>query len=94
MSLNKNQILLFLRKNSQLFSERFHVRRIGLFGSYVHDKQKPDSDIDILVEGENIGENELKAFLEQNLGGTVDVVKEHSLYNFMKYLIHQEIEYA
>ena len=94
MPLDKKKILSFLRKNSRLFAEQYNVHRIGLFGSYVHEKQSPGSDIDILVEGENIGENELKDFLERNLGGTVDIVKEHSLYNFMKYLIHKETEYA
>jgi predicted nucleotidyltransferase len=64
MALDKIQILSILRTNSRLFAERYNVRRIGLFGSYVRARQKPDSDIDILVEGENIIETELREFLE------------------------------
>jgi predicted nucleotidyltransferase len=94
MPINKVRILSVLRKNVSLFSSRYNVRRIGLFGSYVHGRQRPDSDIDILVEGENIGDKELKEFLEQSFGKKVDIVKESSLFNFMKYLIHKETEYV
>ncbi|HMD69621.1 MAG TPA: nucleotidyltransferase domain-containing protein [Chitinivibrionales bacterium] len=94
MPLDKTQILSFLRNNTRLFSERYNVRRIGLFGSYARARQRPESDIDILVEGENIGESELRELLEKKFEKKVDIVKENSLYNFMKYIIHKETEYA
>lgn len=28
----------------------YHVNKIGIFGSYVHETQKPDSDIDLVVD--------------------------------------------
>lgn len=28
----------------------FGVRRLGVFGSFVRDEQRPDSDVDVLVE--------------------------------------------
>jgi predicted nucleotidyltransferase len=36
----------------------------------------------------------LKEFLERSFGQKVDVIKESSLYNFMRYIIHKETEYA
>jgi len=32
--------------------ERFHPRRVILFGSYAHEHATPDSDVDLLVEME------------------------------------------
>ena len=86
MPLDKSQILDFLRTNSSLFSERYNIRRIGLFGSYVHDRQKPDSDIDILVEGDKVSDDALKEFLERSFGKKVDVIKENTLFNFISTL--------
>ncbi|MDG6224053.1 MAG: nucleotidyltransferase family protein [Candidatus Thermoplasmatota archaeon] len=33
-----------------LIKDRFKVRKIGLFGSYSKGSQRPESDLDILVE--------------------------------------------
>ena len=39
-----------LRSHEQEIKERFAVRRIGIFGSFVRGEEKETSDIDILVE--------------------------------------------
>jgi uncharacterized protein len=49
----RDQILNFLGKNKKLFRDKFHIVRIGLFGSYAHGEQNLDSDIDLLVEFED-----------------------------------------
>ena len=46
----KEEILRFLKNHKQELSERFTVRRIGLFGSYLHDEAGDESDVDILVD--------------------------------------------
>ena len=40
---------LLVQKKSEL-ENRFKVRRLALFGSYARGDQKPDSDVDILVD--------------------------------------------
>jgi hypothetical protein len=94
MPINREQIVCILRKNKNILLKRFNVERIGLFGSYADNTQKPDSDIDIIVEGKNIKEEELREMLEKEFNAKVDVVKESTLYNFMKYLIKKEAVYA
>jgi predicted nucleotidyltransferase len=32
------------------FCERYHIRRLALYGSYLKGTARPDSDIDLLVE--------------------------------------------
>ncbi len=47
--LTRTTILDLLKEHSRLMRERFSVRKIGLFGSYVRDEAATGSDIDLLV---------------------------------------------
>ncbi|MBC8486740.1 MAG: nucleotidyltransferase domain-containing protein [Bacteroidetes bacterium] len=92
--MNKNRILLFLRENKTELKKRFNITRIGLFGSYAKGFEEEISDIDIIVDGRNIKDTELKDFLEDKFHKKVDIVKESNLYYFMKYLINKEAIYV
>ena len=63
--------------------ERFKVKTIGVFGSYVHGEQTPKSDIDVLVEFEEpVGLFEfmdLEFYLTDVLGVKVDLVSKKAL---------------
>jgi len=63
--------------------ERFKVKTIGVFGSYVRGEQTSISDVDVLVEFEKpIGLFEfmdLEFFLEDTLGVKVDLVSKKAL---------------
>ncbi len=48
----KIQILEFLSQNKKVLRDKYHIVRIGLFGSYAREEQNPESDIDLLVEFE------------------------------------------
>jgi predicted nucleotidyltransferase len=48
--IKKEDIFGFVRQNRDYLKEHFHIKRIGLFGSFVHDEQKEDRDIDIARE--------------------------------------------
>ena len=50
---SRDQILAFLKQNKKLFRDRYHIIRIGLFGSYARGDQNVNSDIDLLVEFED-----------------------------------------
>ncbi|MBI4357883.1 MAG: nucleotidyltransferase domain-containing protein, partial [Candidatus Omnitrophica bacterium] len=39
-----------LRSKKQALREKYHVARIGVFGSYVRGDNTPASDVDILIE--------------------------------------------
>ena len=56
------------------FCERHHIRRISLFGSVLRGEERPDSDIDLLVEfepGKTPGYLAL-AGMEAELSGLLD----------------------
>lgn len=52
MKLRKSleEIKKILQAKKAILSKEFKVKEIGLFGSFVHGKQRKESDIDILVE--------------------------------------------
>ena len=79
--------------------ERYGVKRIGLFGSFLKNKQKSDSDIDILVEfrkGKKTFDNymDLKFFLEDLFHRDVDLVVKEALKVKLKSKILRTVKYA
>jgi predicted nucleotidyltransferase len=51
--MNENKSLSYIKQKLHqelpLLTKQYNVKSLGVFGSYVHQKQCPDSDIDILV---------------------------------------------
>jgi len=74
--------------------QRHDIKRAAIFGSFVREEQKEDSDIDILVEFK--GEKSLldlaglKIELEEILRRKVDVLTYNSLHPLLKDKILQE----
>ena len=60
-----------LKKQKPFLMEKFKVKDLGVFGSYVRGEQKADSDLDVLVEfNERLGFFkflELEEFLQEQL---------------------------
>ncbi len=75
------QDILTLHKRE--FAQKYKVKTLGIFGSYVQELQKNTSDIDILVEFiEPVGFFEflgLEEYLEELLGTKVDLVSKKAL---------------
>jgi predicted nucleotidyltransferase len=96
----KDQILTFLSQNKKLFRDKFHIVRIGLFGSYAREEQNPNSDIDLLVEFEENTQDlydlkiHLKEFFQIQLGIDVDICREKYIKPRFKSFILKETVYA
>ena len=58
------------------------VRKLGLFGSFVRDEQRPDSDVDVLVEFQP----------EDILKQPVELVTTESLSPYIGPFITEEVE--
>jgi len=96
--LTKEEIHKRLIQNEGQIKE-YGVKKIGLFGSYVRNRQKRKSDVDILVEFEKekiTFDNymHLKFFLEDLFGCKVDLVILDDLKRQLKPYILREVEYA
>lgn len=76
---SRKQIETILRAHLLELRERFHVERIGVYGSWARGDQTEQSDLDILVSlSEPLGLRivDLHEYLEQLLGVKVDLVTE------------------
>ena len=67
-----------LRELLPFLAARHHVASLGLFGSYLHGTQRPDSDLDVLVTFDEVPSLlrliELENYLSDRLGVKVDLV--------------------
>ena len=73
------------------------MSRIGLFGSFVHGHANSDSDIDIVVDlAEPSFDHymDLKFFLEDLFGRSVDLVLADTVKPRLKPVIKREVVYA
>jgi predicted nucleotidyltransferase len=73
------EILDVLRKGKPYLQENFGLVSIGLFGSYAKGTQRPDSDIDVLVEFTEPRFDffaGVQIYLEDRLGKPVEVIRK------------------
>ena len=88
--ITKDEILSLLVQNKAELENRFKVRRLALFGSYARGDQKPDSDVDILVDIDpSVGLEfvTLAEQIEKLLGLPVDLVSLRAIKpNKLKYI--------
>ena len=75
------------------------VRRLGLFGSFLHDRQTDESDVDLLVEFEP-GEKSFDHFmalsfrLEELLGRRVELITPEGMSPHIGPHIRREVQYV
>ena len=99
-SLSRNSILHTLQANNEKLKNQFHVKRIGLFGSFAKDEGTRESDIDFLVEFDIsldqyiANRNALIDYLKCLFGRDVDVANPNSLKPFYKSRILNQAVYA
>ena len=94
----KQEIFEVLQQN-QYHLIALGVKRIGLFGSFIHGLQRTDSDIDLLVEFEPNRKTfdnfiELSFLLEDILQHRIEIVTLESLSPYIGPHILKEVEYA
>ncbi len=79
------QIKSTLAEHKEELRQKYKIKEIGIFGSYVRGEQKKQSDLDILVEFEETADLSLLDFigienyLGDILGIKVDLVEKHTL---------------
>jgi len=94
--LSKTDIENKLHKLKPVLTDKFHVSKIGYFGSYVYEQQTIKSDIDLLVEfSQPVGWGffTLEKFLEEELGLPVDLVTKDALKDRIKETVLNQVIY-
>ncbi|MGE5444099.1 MAG: nucleotidyltransferase family protein [Ignavibacteriales bacterium] len=102
--MKKEDIKKILVENKEIL-KKYNVKSIALFGSYVREEQREDSDIDLLVEFERdaFGKDfdgytdnyeNLKSFLENTLDKTVELLTNEMISPYIKPYVLKEAEYC
>ena len=94
----KETILQVLNAERSYLNKVYGVNNIGLFGSYSRGEERPDSDLDLLVEFDRpIGFFkfiELEDYLTEKLGIKVELVTKDALKPLTKPYIMKDIIYV
>ncbi|BAS55254.1 DNA polymerase beta domain-containing protein [Leptolyngbya boryana NIES-2135] len=80
---NLEEIRQWLVQHKPILQERYQVKELGIFGSYVRQEQTETSDVDLLVEFSEIPSLlkfvTLENYLSDSLGIKVDLVHKSGL---------------
>ncbi len=87
-----------IQKNRKELRDKYGLREIGVFGSYVRGEQAKDSDIDLLIEVERpmgfVKFMRLENYLSLILKTKVDLVTKKALKPHIGRRILQEVRYV
>jgi len=93
--LNFDEIIDKLKNNNQIL-KKYHVRKIGLFGSYSRNENNENSDIDFIVDFDNTNFDDfmdLSFKLEDLFNKKIDLLTENSISPYIKPLIQNDIKW-
>lgn len=89
------EIKKILKKHKSELKKKYRIKKISIFGSYVRDQQRDTSDVDIIVEFEEIPDLlefvRLEEYLKKILGIKVDLVTKESISPYIKKYIEGEV---
>lgn len=87
-----------LNNQLPLLKDKYHVKKMGVFGSFARGEQKRGSDLDILVEFDSpIGFFDfvrLENLLSRTLRKKVDLVSKKAIKPAVKKEIIKEVQYV
>jgi hypothetical protein len=96
--MSKQEIINVIKRSMPGLETRYGVKRLGLFGSHVRERQRKKSDIDLLVsfnhEIDLFDFLDLRDFLEARLHHKVDLIMESALKPAIGRHILAEVEYV
>ncbi len=92
---NLEKIKKILKEHKKELEEKYNVKSIAIFGSYVRETQTKESDIDTLVEFKKpislIQFIKLENYLLELLGLKVDLIMKKSLKSYIKKQVLKEV---
>ncbi len=94
--LTQNDVLGYFKKNKTVLLKRFHLKRLGIFGSFARNEQNEGSDIDIIADFEDNIEDiyavkeEFRTLLFQHFGRQADICNVKYLKSYYKDVILNE----
>ncbi len=92
------EIQKILARHKKELYEKYKIKEIGVFGSFVRGEEREESDIDILVEFEEVPGLikfiEIEEYLSKLLGRKVDLVRKPAIRKELSHRILKEVVYV
>jgi len=92
---NTHEIIKIMREHKEELKEKYKIKEIKIFGSYARGEQRETSDIDIIVDFEEIPTFieflKVEEEIERILGIKVDLLTEESISPFIKPYIKEVV---
>jgi predicted nucleotidyltransferase len=89
------EVITILSEHKEELKRRYKIKEIGIFGSFVRNEQRETSDVDILVEFEEVPDLlkfiEIERYLEMLLGLKVELVRKEVIRDELKPQILKEV---
>uniref|UniRef100_UPI00405609C8 nucleotidyltransferase family protein n=1 Tax=Candidatus Electronema sp. TaxID=2698783 RepID=UPI00405609C8 len=86
-----------LTGQKSLLKNKYHISKVGIFGSYVRGEQRNESDVDVLIDYDEapslIALIEIENMLSDLLGMKVDLVTSKGLKPQLRQHILNEVVY-
>lgn len=96
--MEKEEIKNIIAQNIPAIKDKYHVKQMGIFGSFAKGEEKNDSDVDILVEFSSpIGFFDfirLENYLSKILNKKVDLVSQKAIKPIIKNSVLDEVIYV
>ncbi len=96
--MNNEKIHEKIQEQLPLLKAKYHVKRIGIFGSFARGEQSRGSDVDLLVEFNSpvsfFEFIRLENLLSRSLGKKVDLVSKRGIKPAVKKGILKEVQYV
>ena len=87
--MNIDEIEKILAEHKEELYRKYKIKGIGIFGSFVRGEEKEDSDVDIVVEFEEVPGLikfiEIEEYLSKLLGRKVDLIRKPAQMKQPKY---------
>jgi len=97
---NRQQVIDYIHSNRGRLQSEYHVRRIALIGSFAREEQRPESDVDLLLDLEPDTPDihqiklRLRTELEAAFGRPVELASERYLKPYYRDDILREAIYV
>jgi uncharacterized protein len=98
--IERQEIIGYLKSNKERLKQKYHVIRIGIFGSYARNEQNEQSDIDIILEFEDNTDNlsqikdEIRSEIQLQFQKPVDICREKYIKPIFKEQILSQAQYV
>jgi len=91
--IEQSQILQYLASNKKNISQKYNLKKIGIFGSFARNEQTAESDLDLLVEFQDNTPDltDKKEFLRKEMQAVFHIPVDICREKYIKPVFRQQI---